>query len=176
MVADEVGRSGIPWECLNDLLRQPFGRRMPGHGEPKQLAMPVTDDYECKQAFECHRVDYAQIDRCDRIGMVAQKRSPGLRRRPAMADHIFGDRRLGDLKPKLEQFTVDAGRTPEPVRPAHVSNKLTQLATNLGASWLTTRLPAPVCSKPCSVPAQDRVRPDHARYAEQVRPQPRHPD
>ena len=110
---------------LNDLLRQPFGRRMPGHGEPKQLAMPVTDDYECKQAFECHRVDYAQIDRCDRIGMVAQKRSPGLRRRPAMADHIFGDRRLGDLKPKLEQFTVDAGRTSEPVLPAHVSNELT---------------------------------------------------
>ena len=90
MVADEVGRSGVPWERLDDLLSQPFGRRMPGHGEPKQLAMPVTDDYECKQAFECHRVDYAQIDCCDRIGMVAQKRSPGLRRRPAMADHIFG--------------------------------------------------------------------------------------
>ena len=32
---------------------------MPGHGS-KQLATPVTDDYECKQAFECHRVDYAK--------------------------------------------------------------------------------------------------------------------
>ena len=112
MVADEVGRSGIPRECLNDQLRQPIGRRMPGHGEPKQLAMPVTDDYECKQAFECHRVDYAQIDCCDRIGMVAQKRSPGLRRRPAMADHIFGDRRLGDLEPKLLAIHHGCGAHP----------------------------------------------------------------
>jgi hypothetical protein len=35
IVADQVGRRGVPWEGLNNLLRQPFIRRMPGHCEPK---------------------------------------------------------------------------------------------------------------------------------------------
>ena len=152
IVADQVGWRGVPRERLDDLLRQPFGRRMPGHSEPKQLAAPMTDDNKCKQALECRRVDHAQIDRCDRVRMIAQKRSPGLRRWPAMADHVLGDRRLGDLEPKLEQFTVDAGGTPEPVLPAHPPNEFAQFATDLGASRPTARLPTPVGSKPCSMP------------------------
>ena len=98
---------------------------MPGHSEPKQLTAPVTDDNERKQAFECRRVNHAQIDRCDRVRVIAQKRSPGLRRWPAMADHILGDRRLGDLEPKLEQFTVDAGRTPEPAGATWLARQIT---------------------------------------------------
>jgi len=68
------------------------------HFEPKQLAASVTDDKKREQALECSRVDHAQI--C--IRMIAQKRSPGLRRRSAMADHVFGDCRFGGLEPKLE--------------------------------------------------------------------------
>src|SRR3954447_8125493 len=98
-----------------------------------------------------------------RVRMITQERSPRLRRRPAMADHVLGDRGLSDLKPELEQFTVDAGRTPEPVLPAHLPNEFAQVAADLGASRPPARLPTPVGSKPCSVPAQDRVRPNHAR-------------
>jgi hypothetical protein len=55
----------------------------------------VTDDNKCKQALECRRVNEAQIDRCDRVRMIAQKRSPGLRPWPVMADHVLGNGRLG---------------------------------------------------------------------------------
>src|SRR5882757_1733342 len=122
------------------------------------------------------RVDHAQIDRCDRVRMIAQKRLPGLRRWPAMADHVLGNGRLGDLETKLEQFAVDAGCTPEPVFPAHLPNEFAQFATDLGASRPPARPPTPVCSKPCSMPAQDRIRPNDARQTEQVWPEPRHPD
>src|SRR5258708_37734633 len=45
--------------------------------------------------------------------MVAQECSPSLRWRPSAPDHVLGDRRLGDLKPELEQFTVDAWGAPQ---------------------------------------------------------------
>jgi hypothetical protein len=34
-------------------------------------------------------------------------------------DHVFGDTRLRDLKPELEQLTVIARRTPKRVLHAH---------------------------------------------------------
>src|SRR5262249_48687658 len=160
----------------DDLLRQPFGRRMSGHREPNQLAATVTHDYKCKQALKRHRVNQAKIDRCDRVRMVAQERSPGLRRWPAVADHILGDRRLGDFEPKLEQFAVNAGRTPELVLSAHPPNEFAQLAIDLGTSQPTARLPTPVCSKPCSMPAHDRVWPNNARQTEEGWPAPCDPD
>jgi hypothetical protein len=46
-----------------------------------------------------------------------------------MTDHVLVNGRLGDLEPKLEQFPVNAGYTPEPVLPP---NELAQLATGLG--------------------------------------------
>ena len=83
---------------------------MPSYGVPKQLAATVTDDNKRKKALECRRVNDAQIESCDRLRMIPPKRSPSLRRWPAMAaDHVLGDGRLGNLEPKLEQFTVDAG-------------------------------------------------------------------
>src|SRR5215208_920116 len=104
-----------------------------------------------------------RTDRCrDRVSMVAQKCSPGLRWRSAVADHVLGHRRLGDLEPKLQQFTVDAGRTPEPVLPGHLPNEFSQLGTNLGTAWSTAKLPTPVGPKSCAMPAQDRIRPKHA--------------
>jgi hypothetical protein len=36
------------------------------------------------------------------VCMVAQECPPSLRRRPSALDHIFGNRRLGDLEPELD--------------------------------------------------------------------------
>src|SRR5262245_11884443 len=124
IVTDQVGWRTVPWESLYDLLCQPFCCRMPRHSEPEQLATSVTDNYQRKQALECCRVNHAQIDRCDCFCMIAQKRSPGLRWRSVAPDQVLGDGRLGDLEPKLEQFTMDAGCTPEPVLAAHPPNEV----------------------------------------------------
>src|SRR5215813_2949563 len=58
IVADQVRWRGIPREGLDDLSRQPFGRWMSRYVEPEQLAAPVTDDNNCKQALECCRVNH----------------------------------------------------------------------------------------------------------------------
>src|SRR5215831_10381040 len=71
---------------------------------------------------------------------------------------------------------MDAGCTPEPVFLAHPSNEFAQFATDLRTSRLTARFPTPIGPKPCSMPAKDRIRLNHARQAEQVWPEPCHPD
>src|SRR5438034_1207422 len=81
-----------------------------------------------------------------------------LRWRPSAPNHVLGDRRLGDLEPELEQFTVDAWGAPQWVLLAHPLDEFAQLTANSGPSWLTARFPAPIGPKPCSMPPQDRVR------------------
>jgi hypothetical protein len=45
--------------------------------------------------------------------VVTQERSPSLAGRRPSFDHVLGDARLRDLKPELEQFAVDARRSPK---------------------------------------------------------------
>ena len=112
IVTDQIARRRIPRECLHDLLRQPFRGRVPGHRKPNQLPATMAHDQNGKQALERHGWNHAQINRRDRLGMVAQKRPPGLRRRPSMFDHVFGDRQLGDGEAKLQQFAMDTRGSP----------------------------------------------------------------
>jgi hypothetical protein len=51
--------------------------------------------------------------------VITQKRAPSLAWRSASLDHVLGDARLRDLKPELEQFAVDARRSPERILDAH---------------------------------------------------------
>ena len=48
-----------------------------------------------------------QIHGSDVRRVVAQKSVPSLTWRPGSLDHIFGDTRLRDCKPKLKQFQLD---------------------------------------------------------------------
>jgi hypothetical protein len=148
---------------------------VPGHREPEQLSSTVAQHEKRKQALECQRWNHAKIDRRDGVRMVAQECSPSLRWRPSAPDHVLGDRRLGDLEPELEQFTVDPWGAPQWVLLAHPLNEFAQLTANSGPSWLTARFPAPIGPKPCSMPPQDRVRLYDAGQTEQVWPEPGHP-
>src|SRR5260370_31233541 len=84
--------------------------------------------------------------------MVAQERPPSLRWRPSAPDHVFGDRRLGDLEPELEQFTMDARGAPQWILLAHPLDEVAQLTANSGPPWPPARFPVPIGPKPCSVP------------------------
>jgi hypothetical protein len=44
--------------------------------------------------------------------VVAQEGAPSLTWWPRSLDHVFGHRRLGDLKAELEQLAVNARRSP----------------------------------------------------------------
>ena len=96
--------------------------------------------------------------------------------RPSAPDHIFGNRRLGELEPELEQFTMDARSAPQWVLLAHPLDEFAQLTANSGSPWPTARFPAPIGPKPCAVPPQDCVRLNDARQTEQARPPSGHPN
>src|SRR5260221_13755762 len=80
--------------------------------------------------------------------MVAQECPPSLRWRPSAPDHVLGARRLGDLEPKLEQFTMDARGAPQLVLLAHPLNEFAQLTANSGPAWPAVTFPAPIGPKP----------------------------
>src|SRR5262245_65829944 len=99
--------------------------------------------------------------------MVAQECAPCLRGRPSASDHVFGDRRLGDLQPELQQFTMDTRSAPQRVFLAHLSNEFAQLAADPRPPRSSTRLPAPIGPNPCPLPAKDRVGINQERPAKQ---------
>src|SRR5450631_2016325 len=114
---------------------------------------------------ERDRWKHKKVDRCDAVGMVAQKRAPALRWRPRGAAHIPSDCRLSDLEAELEQFTMNVWGAPERVRPAHLANERAQLSRDLRSANTVARSPAPIRSKPSAVPANDRLRPDNRNRA-----------
>jgi hypothetical protein len=48
--------------------------------------------------------------------VVMQEGPPSLAGRPSPFDHVLGDARLPDLKPKLEQLSMNARRAPQRIR------------------------------------------------------------
>jgi hypothetical protein len=92
--------------------------------------------------------------------VVMQKGSPSLARRPASLHHVFGDTRLRDLKPELEQFAVDARRAPKWVLDAYPSDQRAQLHLDWWPPSPATRFPTPVAAKAGSVPTHERLGPN----------------
>src|SRR5665811_2603067 len=96
---------------------------------------------------KCDRWKDKKVDRCDAVGMVAQKRAPALRWRPRVAAHIPSDCRLSDFEAELEQFTMNVWSAPERVRPAHLANDRAQLIRDPRSANTVARSPAPIRSK-----------------------------
>ena len=71
------------------------------------------DDDEGIQQVEANSWNNEQIHGGNIRRVVAQKRAPSLTWRPTSLDHVFGDARLRDLKPELEQFAMDTWRSPK---------------------------------------------------------------
>src|SRR5271166_6504278 len=76
---------------------------------------------------------------------------------PSMSRGILGDARLSDLKSELEQFAVDARRSPERVLNAHPPYQRTEIRVDLGPTSSRARLPTPVAAKSCPMPAHQRL-------------------
>src|ERR1035441_10658007 len=75
------------------------------------------------------------------------------------------DRGLADLDAELEQFAMNVWGAPERVRLAHFANERAQFSRDIRSANMVARSPAPIRSKPSSVPANDRLRPDNRNCA-----------
>src|SRR5438309_3267998 len=72
-------------------------------------------------------------------------------------DHVFGDARLRDFKPELEQFAVDARRAPQRVLDTHSPDQCAQLGVNPRPPSKRARLPTPVPTKAGPMPTNERL-------------------
>jgi len=100
--------------------------------------------------------DGEKIDRGKLLGMVFQKYAPSLRGRFGMSEHVFGDRCLGNIDSKLEQFAMNSRGSPEGIIFAHRADELTNLLGNPGSSRLTvSAFPGPKHAESPAMPGYD---------------------
>ena len=111
-IAEEIARSLVPWERFRDLARNPFRSWVSGDADPDKRPSVKSDDHERVKQVKGECRDDKEIHRSDIREMVAQKRAPSLARRPPPLDHVFSDRRLGNVESELQKFAMDARSAP----------------------------------------------------------------
>src|ERR1700743_911045 len=103
-VPDHVARSLIPRKCFSYLACNPFGRGICCDVDPDEVSPVEPDDDEGIEQVKTDSWDNEQVHSGNIWRVVMQEGSD-----PPL-DHVFGDARLRDLKPQLEQFAVNAWR------------------------------------------------------------------
>jgi hypothetical protein len=160
-IADEVARRLIPRKSLGDLTRNPFGRRIYCDVDPDKVPAVEPDDDEGIEQVETDSWNHEQVHGGNVRRVVAQERSPSLAGRRPSFDHVLGDARLRDLKPELEQFAVEAWRSPKRVLDIHPPDQRTQIGLDLWPPSPSARLPTAVAAKARPVPTHKGQGPDN---------------
>src|SRR3979490_2873865 len=125
-IVDEVTRRFIPRKCLRYLTCNPFCRRICCDVDPDQVSAVEPDDDEGIEQVETDSWNNEQVHGGNLGRVVTQEGAPSLAGWPASLDHVFGDTRLRDLKPELEQFAVNTLRSPKHILRAHLPAQRTQ--------------------------------------------------
>src|SRR5664280_3045026 len=156
-IADEVARSLIPGKCLRYLTCNPFGRGICCDVDPDEGSAVEPDDDEGIEQVETDSWNNEQVHGGNVRRVVTQEGSPSLAGRRPSFDHVFGDARLRDLKPELEQFAVNAWRTPKRILHAHPPDQRAQLRVDPRSPSQWERLPTPIAAKAGPVPTHERL-------------------
>jgi hypothetical protein len=127
-VSNEILGCLIPGEGFGYLAGDPIRRRIGGDVDPQQVASLQADDGQSIEKPEANGRHDEQVDSTDVRRMIVEQGLPALGRWPTSTHHVLGDSRLRDLEAQLEQLTVDARRSPQWVRPAHLANEGAQLS------------------------------------------------
>src|SRR5580692_2630036 len=136
-VTDQVAGSLFPTACFRDLICDPFCSGVSCDAKPQNLSSAVPHDQQSiEQAKRDCRHD-EQIHRRDAVGMIIEKCSPTLGRRPCTPNHILGHAGLPDFDTELEQLAMDPRRSPQRIGNAHLADQLAYLQWNC---WPATPL------------------------------------
>jgi hypothetical protein len=137
------------------LVGDPFRRGMRGDAEPQDLSPAMADQQQSIEKSEGDGRNDKQVHRRNAIRMVAQKRLPALGRWSSPARHILGDAGLPNVDAELEQFAVDAWRTPQWI--GDTSPGSTAGSRHTGMTHTTPRLKAPITSQTYAMPPNHGV-------------------
>jgi hypothetical protein len=119
-----------------------------------------VDDNEGIEQVETDSWNNEEVHGGDVRRVVAQESSPSLAGPPPSFDHVLGYARLRDRKPELEQFAVDAGRTPKRVLDAHSPDERAQFSIDLRSPSPWAGLPTPVAARADPMPTHKGLGPD----------------
>jgi hypothetical protein len=91
-------------------------------------------------------------------------------------DDVLGDAGLADCDPQLEEFTVEARRTPKRVGHGHRANQVTDVERHGRPPQASTTLPGPEQAERLPLPGDDGVRFDDHERRGPLAPDPREPN
>src|SRR5262249_6812865 len=152
-ISQQIFRCGVEGKGFEHLLRGPFRRGMSRDVEVDNASSIMRENDKHEKNFKPCSMDGEEVDRSQLRYVIVEERSPRLRWRLRTADHVFGDRGLGDLNSKFEQFAVDPRRTPKRIVTAHCSNQIASFLWNLRTSRSPmTFFPGPIPPKSLTVP------------------------
>lgn len=92
-------------------------------GDVHDASTMVGQHHQHEQEAARRRWDHEEVGRNELLHVIPQERAPRLRGRLPTADHVFGNRRLRDVDPEFQQFTVNSRRAPQRVGLRHRLNQ-----------------------------------------------------
>jgi hypothetical protein len=117
------------------------------------------DDQGIEQV-EANGRDNKQVHGGNVWSMITQESASSLAGRSSPLDHVLGNARLSDFKPKLEQFAMHTRCSPKRVFYAHPPDQPAKIRLDLWPPSSWARLPTPIAAKPEPMPTHQRLGPD----------------
>ena len=114
----------------------------------------VCQHQEHVQDLQTDRRHNEEGERYQRLQVIVDERSPGLRGRLAAPDHVFADAGLTNVDAEFEQFAVNMRRAPEWIFAAQHADQLANLVRYRRAARLAVaNLPTPEQAEALAMPA-----------------------
>src|SRR5882724_2040164 len=155
-ISDHIPRSHVPRKSLGYLTCNPLRRRVACDVNPDEISAIKPYNHEAVEHSEVNCRGNEQIHSGNVRRVVSQKGAPPLAWGTAPLDHVLGDACLSQFKPELEQFAVDARRTPKQILPAHLPDQRAQFRLDRRPPSPSTRLPTPIAAKAGPMPTYQR--------------------
>ena len=102
--------------------------------------------------------DGEEVDAGESGSLFAEECPPALRWWPSLPDHVLGNRGLGDLYSKHQEFSMHARRTPERIVLRNATDEVTHiLGDRQSATAARSGSPRPIKPETSTVPAHQRI-------------------
>jgi hypothetical protein len=160
LITDQVARGLIPRECLRDLTCDPFRGRIRCDVDPDKVSAGQPDDDQDIEQVKADCRNNEQVHGGDVRGVVTQEGAPSLRGRAASLDHVLRDAGLSDLEAELEQFAMDARRSPQRIFRAHPPDQHAEIRGDLRPASKRAGFPMPVPAEAGPMPTHEGRGPD----------------
>lgn len=152
-VPNDVPGRGVVGEGVDQLLACPLRGRTIGDVEVQDASALVLKHEEYLRDAKRGCGNDKEVDVNENIGVIPEKRTPGLRRRFSPTRHVARHCGFSDLEAEHEQLTVNARRSPSRVLGGDSTDQRSDLRIDGWTSAAVSALPGPVELEALAMPA-----------------------